>query len=294
MPGDVDERAADAHHREEDEREARGSARQREQRERDPQDGEPEAEVAREPLARRERDAGEPRRGRRRSPSAVFSQPTPALPASSIRIASTTITHLERAGDEHLRAVNPTTTCRRRSARDRAEAGEQLRADRARRPVRAGGVSGGSPSTQAADQRYAPPVSAKTSDGPLTARSTPPIAGPANMPTLEIVFSARFDAVSSSGVRRERRRSAACAGWNAVEMTDIDDRERVGDERRAAGRGDHGHCADEERRARGRRRASPGGARRGRRAGRARGRRPAASDQRAKRTIPTALAPSAR
>ena len=64
-------------------------------------------------------------------------------------------------------------------------------------------------------------MSAKTSHGPLNARMTPPIAGPANMPTLEIVFSARFDAVSSSGVDASDGSSAACAGPNAVEITDM-------------------------------------------------------------------------
>jgi len=44
----------------------------------------------------------------------------------------------------------------------------------------------------------------------FVARSTPPIAGPANIPTLEIVFRARFDAVSSSGVRARPGSRAAC------------------------------------------------------------------------------------
>jgi len=63
-------------------------------------------------------------------------------------------------------------------------------------------------------------VSANTRVGPLNASTTPAIAGPANIPTPEIVFSARFDAVSSSGVLASDGKSAASAGANAVEMID--------------------------------------------------------------------------
>ena len=63
-------------------------------------------------------------------------------------------------------------------------------------------------------------MSANTSDGPLNASTTPAMAGPANIPMPEIVFSARFDAVSSSGVVASEGNRAACAGVNAVEMMD--------------------------------------------------------------------------
>ena len=88
-------------------------------------------------------------------------------------------------------------------------------------------------------------MSAKTSHGPAKARNTPPIAGPANMPTLEIVLSARFDAVSSSGVVASVGSNAASAGLNAVEITDDEDRERVDDERRPVCNRDHGHAGHE-------------------------------------------------
>jgi len=87
-------------------------------------------------------------------------------------------------------------------------------------PVASGGLSGLSPNTKNPDHKYAAAVSANTSVGPLKASTTPAIAGPANIPTPEMVFSARFDAVNSSGVVASDGKSAASAGPNAVEMMD--------------------------------------------------------------------------
>ena len=72
-------------------------------------------------------------------------------------------------------------------------------------------------STHNADQRNVPAVTAKTADGPLTASTTPPIAGPTRKPTLAIVLIATFADVSSSGVVASDGSNAACAGGKAVE-----------------------------------------------------------------------------
>ena len=71
--------------------------------------------------------------------------------------------------------------------------------------------------TIAADQAKAAAVKAKPSAGPPTATSTPPIAGPANDPTLSIVLEVALAAVSSSGDRARPGRIAASAGVNAAE-----------------------------------------------------------------------------
>ena len=71
--------------------------------------------------------------------------------------------------------------------------------------------------TIAADQAKAAAVKAKPSAGPPTATSTPPIAGPANDPTLSIVLEVALAAVSSSGVRASPGSIAASAGVNAAE-----------------------------------------------------------------------------
>ncbi len=60
-------------------------------------------------------------------------------------------------------------------------------------------------------------MTAKTTDGPVTASNAPPSAGPASMPTLEIVLMATFADVSSSGVLASDGSNAPCAGWNAVD-----------------------------------------------------------------------------
>ena len=60
-------------------------------------------------------------------------------------------------------------------------------------------------------------ATAKTADGPLTASTTPPIAGPTRKPTLAIVLIATFADVSSSGVVASDGSNAACAGGKAVE-----------------------------------------------------------------------------
>ncbi len=75
-----------------------------------------------------------------------------------------------------------------------------------------GGSSRGTRRTNATDQRVSAPVSAKTAAGPLSASRTPPSAGPANIPTLEIVLPTRLAAVSSSGESTSDGSRAACAG----------------------------------------------------------------------------------
>jgi hypothetical protein len=56
------------------------------------------------------------------------------------------------------------------------------------------------------------PLNAKTAAGPLSASSTPPSAGPANIPRLEMVLLTTFAAVSSSGVSTREGSRAPCAG----------------------------------------------------------------------------------
>ena len=198
MPGDVDERAADAHQREEDER-GGVVVRRREEDERDAEHRETETEVAGQPLARSEHDTDEPaeqaadaERGVEPADARVArraargSRPRRSPPRARRRRTSARRSARSRSADggpRRSRGTRPAARCRSR-ARPRAPAAR-----------RAAGRA-----THTADQRYDAPASAKTSHGPLNARMTPPIAGPANMPTLAIVFSARFDAVSSSGV----------------------------------------------------------------------------------------------
>jgi len=77
------------------------------------------------------------------------------------------------------------------------------------------------PRRQAADHEKAAAVTANTTDALPTASRTPPRAGPANMPTLEIVLIETLAAVNSSGVRASEGSSACCAGWNAVVTTEV-------------------------------------------------------------------------
>ena len=69
-----------------------------------------------------------------------------------------------------------------------------------------------------ADQTKSAPLSANTAAGPLSASRIPATAGPANIPTLEIVFPTTFAAVSSSGESTSVGISAACAGGYEPEM----------------------------------------------------------------------------
>lgn len=70
-----------------------------------------------------------------------------------------------------------------------------------------------------ADHSIVTAVTAKTASTPTSAISRPPAAGPTNPDTFRIVADVTFAAVSSSGVRAREGRSAACAGWKAVEAT---------------------------------------------------------------------------
>jgi hypothetical protein len=71
-----------------------------------------------------------------------------------------------------------------------------------------------------ADQRKVAAVAAKTTPGLVAARSRPPSAGPAKLPTLSIADDETFDAVSSSGERASDGSSAACAGRNVFDASE--------------------------------------------------------------------------
>jgi hypothetical protein len=141
------------------------------------------------------------------TPIAVLSQPTPALPAWSRLMASTT-SSTSSAPDVRVWApVRPTMTlsagCRITVEKPAVSSGQRLG-----RSVRSGGLSWGTWTTKAADQTRTAPLKAKTAAGPLSASSTPPSAGPANIPTLAMVLLTTLAAVSSSGVSTSDGRSA--------------------------------------------------------------------------------------
>src|SRR5581483_8394398 len=143
---------------------------------------------------------------------------TPLDPACTKRNATTTSSTSSAPATVVCAVVRPMTT---RSAGLWAIARKPARRAEATGVGSAGGRgSRGTRMTQTADQRNVPAVTAKTDDGPDTASSTPPTAGPANMPTLATVFITAFAAVSSSGVVTSEGRSAPCAGANMVETTD--------------------------------------------------------------------------
>ena len=87
------------------------------------------------------------------------------------------------------------------------------------RSTRSGGSSRGTRTTNAADHRKSAALRAKTAEGVLSTRRIPPIAGPANMPTLDTVLPTRFAAVSSSGESTSNGMRAACAGVYELETT---------------------------------------------------------------------------
>ena len=144
-------------------------------------------------------------------PMAVFSQPRLALPPCRIEIASTTSSTSIAPSTNACAELSPTTT---RSAGLWSTAVNPAVSSvrKCGRSAGSGGWSRGTRRTNATDQRVRPPVSAKTAAGPLSARRTPPSAGPANMPTLEIVLPTTFAAVSSSGEFTREGSNAACAG----------------------------------------------------------------------------------
>ncbi len=153
-------------------------------------------------------------------PAATFSQPRVPLPpcssCSAIRTSSTSSSPSTNA----IAPLSPITT---RSAGRRITAANPAVSSAMKwgRSVASGGWSRGTPRTNSADQRVRAPLSAKTAAGPLSASRMPPRAGPANIPTLEIVFSTTFAAVSSSGVFTREGIRAACAGPQA-EATTVD------------------------------------------------------------------------
>ena len=69
---------------------------------------------------------------------------------------------------------------------------------------------------RSADQTNDTPFNANTTCALVAASTTPPRAGPRNMPTLSTVDDARLAAVSSSGVRASDGSSAAWAGRKPV------------------------------------------------------------------------------
>ena len=152
------------------------------------------------------------------TPIAVVSQPKPALPAWSSRIASTTSSTLSDPSTIDTAAVSPTTT--RSAGRRATDTIPAVSSGRNREcSLRSGGSSRRTCSTKAIDQRKNAPLRAKTAAGPLTTSSTPPSAGPTNIATLEIVLPTRFAAVSSSGVSTSDGRRAAWAGAYELEIT---------------------------------------------------------------------------
>ena len=76
----------------------------------------------------------------------------------------------------------------------------------------ASGAAGRTPARSSAESRNATAEAAKTASTPTRASRIPPIAGPTKTPTLSIVVSTRFAAVSSSVVRESVGKSAACVG----------------------------------------------------------------------------------
>ena len=126
---------------------------------------------------------------------------------------------VERAGDERLGGVEADERPQRRLARDRRDS----RRGRRRSSFRVGRrclarrleVAAGR-ATRNADQRNDAPFAANTTSGLLTASSSPPSAGPRNVPTLSSVLDATFAAVSSDGERTSAGRSADCAGRKTV------------------------------------------------------------------------------
>ncbi len=150
------------------------------------------------------------------TPTAALSQPTPALPAWRSRSATITSSTSSAPPTSVWPPLSPITTRSFGSdaiaRKPPSSAGRTFSAS----PSGGAGESAGMRTRHAADQRKAAAVTTKTTHGLLTASSAPPSAGPANMPTLDVVLSATFDAASSSGVRTSEGRSAACAGWNAA------------------------------------------------------------------------------
>ena len=144
-------------------------------------------------------------------PMAVFSQPRLALPPCSSRIASTTSNTSSAPSITACAELSPTTT-RRAGLWRTAENPAVSSSMNCGLSGGFGGSSRGTRSTKATDHSVSAPVSAKTAAGPLSARSTPPRAGPANIPTLEIVLPTTFAAVSSSGVFTREGSNAAWAG----------------------------------------------------------------------------------
>ncbi len=151
-------------------------------------------------------------------PMAVFSQPRLALPPCRSRMASTTSSTSSAPSMTACAELSPTRT-RRAGFRSTVENPAVSSALKSGRSARSGGLSRGTRRTNATDQSVSAPVSAKTAAGPLSARRTPPRAGPANIPTLEIVLPTTFAAVSSSGVSTRDGSNAAWAGPYATATT---------------------------------------------------------------------------
>ena len=119
--------------------------------------------------------------------------------------------HLERSLDDCLRGAQSDDHPKSRAAEHSREAGRQLREEprplclRRRLVARDLDDECCRPEEQCRLER-------EDRGGPLSARRTPPIAGPANMPTLDTVLPTRFAAVSSSGESTRDGMRAACAG----------------------------------------------------------------------------------
>ena len=258
-PGDVDERVADADHAEEEERdgEVRPTAR----------GGRAARPRAATPSRKSPASRLRPRARHRRAPPSSAADAERGVEPADARVARV------RARGSRRRRSAPRTRRRRASARRsarrrRADAGRRAIARKPGRAARCRSrarprrlrrrVARRAPSTQSRRPEIRRRRRARRrADGPLNASTTPPIAGPANMPTLAIVFSDERSPRSAPRASARARAGAPPApGANAVEIDRRHDRERVrstsdGPPAAATTR----HAGDEARPATGRRRA---------------------------------------
>ena len=101
------------------------------------------------------------------------------------------------------------------------------------------------PRRQAADHEKAAAVTANTTDALPTASRTPPRAGPANMPTLEIVLIETLAAGQFLRCSRERGEQRLLCRMERRRDDGGRDRERVDEERRAVQGRDGRHPGEE-------------------------------------------------
>ena len=226
------------------------------------------------------------------TPSAVFSQPTPAVARVQHADRVHDDHHLERACDEHLRAGQPDHDLQMAVLADRAEAGEQLAADRVladalgRRVARQAEHADRRPEVRRARKREDEPRPAEREDDAADRR-------PGEHADARDRVQGEVRRRQLLGRRGERRQQRRLRRAERGRDHRHHDGERVRDERRAAGqattvmlptsatRDRSTESMTRRRETRSAKSASHGA-------------KTAASDQRAKRTMPTAPAPSSR